>query len=230
MKRPPCAGFLFLAIALLVAGCGKAAAPPPAMQPHSVAPIENPVKFPLYHGADILAVKQFTQSVAAGQTGMSALGQAAGTYAGNEVIAGSGASFGDLDAWLHQLEQEPPAGYTVVAVPAQLQSARAVAVKNSVDFAVFRDAANPKHAVVVIAMDPAAVHRKMGSALTLLSRYQSLPEGMRRSIDQQLKQRFGYSAGEFIDPGSPLGTVVSALGTYRANNERGIVEIDATKQ
>jgi hypothetical protein len=212
---------------VLVASCSKSTAPGPEASP-TTAP-QNTTGFPLYAGSEVLASKEFSQTITARQAGAGVMSSGAGTYEGNEVIAGSTAPLSELEAWLHQNAKQPPNGFAAVAIPASMSSAYAIATKNGVDFAIFRDPKNGRHALIVVAMDPSAVHKKLGPALALVSRYQALPQGMRQGIDTQLKARYGYTASEFVQPGSPLGTAVGAMTEFQNKNERAIIIIDATK-
>jgi hypothetical protein len=224
---------VLLATALAIGACSKNSsagteANPPAPTPAAQA--TNPTNFPLVTGAMVIAARPFTQTVTTAQMATGAFAAGSGTYSGNEVIAGSNASFQDLQNWLRQSEKKPPSGYTAVVIPASMASIHAIAVKNGMDFALFRDAANPKHGLVVVAMDPNAANAKLGPAIGLVSRYESLPQALRSGIDTQLKNRYGYTASEFVEPGSPLGSAVGALSDFRNKNERGIIILDAAKQ
>jgi len=214
--------------ALVVASCSKSTSPGAEATP-TVAP-QNTTGFPLYEGSAVLASKDFSQTITSSQAGTGIMSSGAGTYSGNEVIAGSTAPLAQLETWLHQNEKEPPSGFVAVSIPASMSSAHAIAIKNGVDFAIFRDAKNGKHGLIVVAMDPTALHSKLGPAIALVSEYQALPQGMRQGIDSQLKKRYGYTATEFVKPGSPLGTAVGAMTEFQNKNERAIIIIDATKQ
>ncbi len=198
--------------------------------PTPAANATNPTNFPLIEGASVIAAKPFTQTINSSQMGTGVFSNGSGTYSGDEVIAGSSASFADLENWLRQDEKQPPSGYTAVVVPSNMASIHRIAMKNGVDFAMFHDTSNSKRGLVVIAMDPATTNAKLGAVLGLFSKYQSLPQPLRNGIDSQLKQRFGYTAGEFVEPGSPLGSAVGALSDFKNKNERGVLIIDAAKQ
>lgn len=214
-------------VALIAASCAKSTAPSSEVSP-TAAP-QNTTGFPLYEGSEILASKEFSQTVTPSQAGTGIMASGAGTYAGTEVIAGSTAPLAQLEAWLHQNAKQPPTGFVAVAIPASMSSAYAIATKNGVDFAIFRDPKNANHGLIVVAMDPSAVHSKLGPAIALVSKYQALPQGLRQGIDSQLKTRYGYTASEFVQPGSPLGTAVGAMTEFQNKNERAIIIIDATK-
>jgi hypothetical protein len=191
---------------------------------------QNTTNFPLYEGSNVLAAKGFSQTISSAQAGTGVMAGGAGTYNGNEVIAGSNASLAELESWLRKDEKQPPSGFVAVTIPASMSTVHSVAMKNGMDFAMFHDANNGKHGLIVVAMDPAAAHSKLGPALMLVSRYQALPAAMRQGIDSQLKQRYGYTASEFVEPGSPLGTAAGAMNEFKNKNQRAIIIIDATKQ
>jgi hypothetical protein len=215
-------------VAVTVASCTKSTIPGSQASP-TIAP-QNTTGFPLSSGSEVIASKEFSQTITSSQAGAGIMSSGAGTYSGNEVIAGSSEPLDQLKTWLRQNEKRPPGSFVAVSIPASMDSAHAIATKNGVDFAIFRDKANAKRGLIVIAMDPSAVHNKLGPAITLVSRYQALPQGLRQGIDSQLKQRYGYTASEFVQPGSPLGTAIGALTEFQNKNERAIIIIDATKQ
>ncbi|MBC5806642.1 MAG: hypothetical protein DLM53_04790 [Candidatus Eremiobacter antarcticus] len=223
---------LVAACVALSLGCSKQSTAPQQQAPQAAAsgPLENPIHFPLYAGATVMAVKQFNQTVSAGQAGTGLLSSGAGTYGGNEVIAGSSASFGQLRAWVKQLEGAPPAGYSVQTIPGSMSSVKAVANKNGIDFALFRDAKDPKHGVLLVAMDPSRANEKLGPALSMLSKYQSLPSMLRENIDAGLKKRSGVSIEEITRAGSPLGVALNAMSDFRGNDRRAVLLVDAAKQ
>lgn len=230
MKRVFFVSLLLIAVSL--AACSKGTSVPAGSEatPAAATAPQNTTNFPLYEGSSVLDSKPFSQTINAGQAGTGVMSAGAGTYAGNEVIAGSNASLADLENWLRQQEKQPPSGFVAVAIPASMSSVHSIAMENGMDFAMFHVASNSKHGLVVVAMDPAEAHQKLGPALMLVSKYQALPAAMRQGIDSQLKQRFGYTAGQFVEPGSPLGTAVGAMNEFHNKNERAIIIIDATKQ
>jgi hypothetical protein len=221
-----------LASFLTLAACTKssvgtqATAPPPT--PGAAA--TNPTTFPLMTGAVIVAAKPFSQEINGSESSTGVFKAGPGTYTGDEVIASSNSSFSDLENWLRQSEKQPPSGYTAVIIPASMASIHSNAIKNGVDFALFRDSADPKRGLIVVAMDPATTNAKLGAAIALVSKYQMLPEALRTGVDAQLKQRYGYTASEFVEPGSPLGSAASALTDFKGKNERAIIILDAAKQ
>ena len=216
-----------LLAAVVVTSCSKTTSPGSEASP-TMAP-QNTTGFPLYEGSEVLASKEFSQTITSSQAGTGIMSSGAGTYAGNEVIAGSTAPLAALEVWLHHNEKQPPSGFVAVPVPASLSSSHSIAMKNGVDFAIFREVKNGKRGLIVVAMDPSAVHSKLGPAIALVSKYEALPQGLRQGIDSKLKERYGYTASQFVQPGSPLGTAVGALTEFQNKNERAIIIIDATK-
>lgn len=227
MKR-----LLFICAAIvLLGGCSKGTSVPAGSQATAAAPgvpVQNPINFPLAQGSSVMFVKPFTQTVSGGKASVGILSSGAGTYSGNEVVAGSTQTLAELENWLRQTEKQPPAGYVDVPIPANLSQVRVVANKNGIDFGVFHDA--NKHGLLVLAMDPATAHAKLGTVLSLLQTYQAMPAGMRAGIDSRLKQRTGYSVSEFTQPGSPLGVAVGALNQFQGNNQRALILVEAAKQ
>jgi hypothetical protein len=223
------ASLLIITLAVIgLAACSKGTAPTTSEATPTMAP-QNTTNFPLYAGSEVLASKEFSQVITSAQAGTGIMGAGAGTYSGNEVIAGSTAPLAQLESWLRENEKQPPAGFVTITIPESMATVHSIATKNGMDFAIFHDAKNGKHGLIVVAMDPATARNKLGPALTLVSRYQALPPALRQSIDSQLKQRFGYTASEFVQPGSPLGTAVGAMTEFQNKNERAIIIIDATK-
>lgn len=194
----------------------------------------NPTDFPLIEGATILGTKNFSQTVDTSQlkTGGAAFAQGSGTYAGEQVIAKSDKSLDDLAAWLASQTTSPPAGYTAItASGAQIDRAHAMAKKYGIDFAAFtKTTGGKKHGVLLIAMDPAGLDRKLGPAIGLIEKYSSLPAMLRGPIDAQLKTRVGMSATEMLDPGSPLGAALAAYNDVKSTDQRALVLVDAAKQ
>lgn len=194
----------------------------------------NPTDFPLIEGATILGTKSFSQTVDTSQlkTGGAAFAQGSGTYAGEQVIAKSDKSLVDLAAWLAAQTKTPPAGYTAItASGAQIDRAHATAEKYGIDFAAFtKTIGGKRHGVLLIAMDPAGLDRKLGPAIGLIEKYSSLPAMLRGPIDAQLKTRVGMSATEMLDPGSPLGAALAAYDDVKSTGQRALVLVDAAKQ
>ncbi|MGZ3502990.1 MAG: hypothetical protein ACXWNK_15475 [Vulcanimicrobiaceae bacterium] len=205
---------------------GASATPAPAPS------IANPVDFPLYTNARVIASRNYTQTLNTtnSATSASALSEGNGTYAGHEVIAATPASFAQLSEWVHAINAKPPEGYTV-APTVDLSQARVQANKVGLDFAAFQtERGGKKVGLLVVVMDPTRLTTKLGPVLDLIGKYRLLPATMRAPIDQRVKERVGMSVTEAMQPDSPVGAALSALDEFQHSNARGIVLIDATKQ
>ncbi len=193
--------------------------------------LQNPINFPLYANSKVLSSKNYTQVINAGSTGGGILSQGDGTYAGQEVIAASNASFAQLRGWLHSLESKPPSGYSKMPNSQSLGSARESANNQGIDFTTFQTTEKGKPVgLLVIAMDPVSVTRKLGPALQLISKYKTLPGPMRQTIDDQVKQRTGFSVSEATQPDSPVGAALEALAQFQHTSDRAILLLNAQKQ
>lgn len=219
----------FAAVAMLAAGCtagqsGHPAPSPPAAQ-------TNPLDFPLFPHADIVATRAFTQTVnARTASGASVFDAGNGTYTGHEVIASSAAPFSDLSDWVERVNASPPPGYNAVETGAN-PSEHEQAQRYGIDYALFRRNVNGhSRGVLVIVMDPQRMNQKFGAVLGMISKYRSLPEVMREPIDNEAKSRIGMTISEATAPESPIGAALSALGQLQSKDARGIVLIDAAKR
>lgn len=197
--------------ACLLAACNAQHAAGPRPTP---TPMRNPLHFPLYAGAKVIAAQPLHRS--------------AGLYDGMEVLAISNASLGALSSWVRRLEAHPPAGYTRSA---ELSEANAQIQGYGVHYAAFqRGRGKAAHGVAVIVMDPQTVNRELGSVLDIIGKYRSLPGFMRGPIDDQVKRRLGISLSDAMQPASPLGASLAALDEFQRRNARGIILIDALRR
>lgn len=238
MKKLPSAAILVTAA--LLAACSShtasqstdQAAGPAGRAASSAAPIVNPIDFQLYSGSKVLAAKDFTQAVntTGGDKGASVLSQGNGNYAGHEVIASSAASFAVLSKWVDAFDTAPPTGYTK-ATSGNIASAREQAKKIGVDFNAFQKTNNGKHVgLLLVAMDPTEINKKLGAVLAMISKYKMLPDPMKAAIDSKVKAQTGFSITEATQPDSPVGATLGALEDFQHSNSRGIVLINAAKQ
>jgi hypothetical protein len=215
-------------VAVALSACAKTGQQ--ATTAESSAPqtaLTNPTKFPLYQDAKILDVKPFSQTINAGNgTAAAIAGGGAGKYEGHSVISESSASLDDLKKWLAQSESSPPAGFTHVA-GAQYPAATAMASKFGITYGIFK--AGTGGAVVAV-VDPSVTKAKLGFLVGLVDKYQSLPGPLKGQIDDQAKQRTGYSISELMNPSSPIGMTLAALKEVNQGGQRAIVLVDANKQ
>ncbi len=209
-----------VAAALCLGACsrtGGSATASPAASPTAQPP--NPIAFPLYSQSTLLSARRWSQRVGAHAAG------------GEEVIAESPATLAELAAWLHGLSANPPPGYTVGASGPDVQTARRHAQKLGVDFQIFsHDVDGTTHALIVVALDPATFEEQAGPVLGLIDKYRLLPQGLRDPIDQQAKERTGFTVSEALEPSTPIGAALAAARTLRDSGERGLVLIDGTHE
>jgi len=227
MKR----SWLIFPIALLLWSCShNAPSPQQAARPAPSATVENPINFSLPAGSVVIAAKKFSQTVTPDEHASSLLSSGAGTYAGNEVIAGTTMSFADLQSWLRKLESDSPKGYRFASESSGMTTVRDMVTKRGIDFAVFRDSENPKRALLLVAIDPATANRDLGPVLGLVKRYQVLPAALRGNIEDMVKRRSGISIDQMLQPGSPVGLAMNAMTDFTNKDQRAIVLVDAAKE
>ena len=230
---------IFIAIALLAA-CGLAGCASRQSQSGvrnagraspTVAPLADPIGFPLYAGATVLAVPAGTHVIVKGTVpGNPPLALPAGTYRSREVIASTSGSFEQLRAWLNGLDDRPPAGFLRADV-ADLSDARTAMRRFGLDFTAFRGAGAGKPTrLLVVVMDPVQVDKRLGPLVSLLGTYESLPGPLRGPLDDAVRKRTGYSVSELMRPENPIGAAVAAMRHFTNANRRGILLVDATKQ
>jgi hypothetical protein len=149
---------------------------------------------------------------------------------GEEVIAQSSATYEQLTQWLHAQSQSPPPGYDVSVSGSGVEAARSRAQRVGVDFQVFTHETNGKpHQLIVVAIDPAVFEAKAGPILDLAGKYKMLPQALRDPIDEQAKERTGFTVSEALDPSTPIGAALAAARTLRDSGQRGLVLIDGVK-
>lgn len=193
----------------------------------------NPVDFPLFDGASLLSTRAWHEKISSrpGVGDNTLLSQGAGTYDGHDVVAATQALMPALEAWLQNLDANPPSGYTSVAHGTGVDAVRAHTRNLGIDFAVFERTENGKrHGVVVLAVDPQTLDAKAGPMLGVVGKFKLLPQPLRDSIDAQAKKQTGFTLSEATNPDSPLGAAVGALARLRDFGGRGVILIDAVKQ
>ncbi len=208
------------ALTLLMAACSQSAQSTSATSSSAPsAQASNPIDFPLYSGSTVLTSRDFREKAGSRTVG------------GYEVIAESSASLDQLNAWLQQVSASPPPGYTLAAGGSSMDTARRHAQAMGIDFQVFRhDVNGTPRALVVVALDPSAFEQKAGPVLSLIDKYSMLPQSLREPIDDQAKQRTGFTVSEALDPSQPLGAALAAAKALRDSGQRGVVLVDAAKQ
>ncbi|HET9030217.1 MAG TPA: hypothetical protein VFN49_08570 [Candidatus Aquilonibacter sp.] len=184
-------------------------------QPSPTAVATNATGFPLYAESTVLASKGWSENTGSQH------------YAGLEVVAQTPASLQQLATWLKGVSANPPSGYSVAASGSGVDEAKARARAMGVDFQVFEHTVNGKrHALIVLAIDPATFDRKAGPMLGMLGRYKMLPQALRDPIDAQVKSRTGFTVSEALSPNTPIGAAVGAVEQLRSSGQRGVVLVD----
>jgi hypothetical protein len=220
------AAYVPLALAIALTACSHGG-PQSSASPAAT----NPIAFPLYQGSTVLSTRDWSAEVREAQsTDRAFFPGGEGRYGGHEVIAETGATMGALEAWLQSLGSTPPQGYAL-AGSSGLEQARQRMQGLGLDFRVFeRGMGAQRHALVVLAIDPQIFRQRTGPVLPLIERYRSLAKFLRAPIDAQAKAQLGFTVTQALDPATPLGAAIAAIGTLKSANERGIVLVDAVKQ
>ncbi|MGH7738065.1 MAG: hypothetical protein ACREMP_09405 [Candidatus Tyrphobacter sp.] len=211
-----------LALLLLpaIAACARVA--PPAVT-------TNPAAFPFYPQSRLLAVRRWEHALSPQErSALGITGAVAGAYRGHEVVTATGASFDELIAWLSGLAARPPDGYRVALWGSGVDTTRARSRADGIDFSVFqRDERGATHDVAVMVVDPALFQRKAGLMLSALNRFRDLPGFLRAPIDAQAQAQTGFTVSQALDPATPIGAAIDALGRLDASGSRGVVFVDA---
>jgi hypothetical protein len=222
-----------LAAIMLLTGCSGKSSTGTSPSGGGSAAVENTTGFPLYANSTVLTARAFSQKVDVStiKSNGAVFEQGSGTYAGQQVIAKSDATLDQLAQWLLDSSAKPPGGYSVVVSGSGVDQARAQAKQYGIDFAGFTKTENGKKiGLVVVAMDPAVLEKKLGPVIGFVEKYRDLPDMLKAPIDAHLKQAVGMSGSEMLDPGSPLGAALAAYDDVKATNQRAIVLVDAAKQ
>jgi hypothetical protein len=207
-----------VALILLVAGCSQQSARSSSSSSPTAA-ASNPIDFPLYAGSTVLTARDWS-----GTTGKNV------AVAGREVIAQSNATLEALEGWLHDVSANPPQGYSVAASGSAVDTAHRRAQAMGLQFQIFSHSEGGKqHELVVVVLDPATFESKAGPVLGLIDRYPMLPQSLRDPIDQQAKERTGFTVSQALDPSQPIGAALAAAKALRDSGERGVVLVDAAK-
>lgn len=215
-----------LSLVLLVAtltACARGPAPAPSPT--------SPIGFPLFGGSTVLSVHDWHRTLSRGErTALGIIGTRGGAYGGYEVVTATDAPFDQVTAWLHRLNRQPPAGYHVTLWGSGVDDARDNARSIGLDFGVFgRVERGVAHDVVVVAVDPDRLQQKAGFALSMLGKFQRLPAFLRSSIDAQARAQTGFTVSDAVDPSTPIGAAVEALGSLHDAHSRGVIFIDARR-
>ncbi|MGD0968734.1 MAG: hypothetical protein ABR949_10640 [Candidatus Aquilonibacter sp.] len=208
-----------VALLLCITGCAQSAQ---STSTSSAAPspqATNPIDFPLYSGSTVLAARDWRGANGSGAS-----------VSGREVIAESSASLDTLEAWLHDVSANPPAGFTVAVSGSGADAAHRHAQAMGLQFQVFSHEVGGKtRGLVVVVLDPAMFETKAGPVLSLIDKYSLLPQSFRDPIDQQAKARTGFTVSQALDPSQPIGAALAAARALRDSGQRGVVLVDGAK-
>lgn len=78
-----------------------------------------------------------------------------------------------------------------------------------------------------MAVDPDLLQRKAGFMLSAINRFRYLPAFLRAPIDAQVREQTGFTVSDAIDPMTPIGAAIDALGRLNGAKARGVIFIDA---
>ncbi len=185
--------------------------------------------FPLYPNSTTESSQPWTQTVSSGTTALAS--QGSGTYTGHRVIVSTNASFNELQSWIDGLDKNPPSGFASMSGQAKTAQVHSTLDRYGIDFAAFEKTENGKRVgVFVLAIDPATLTTHLGAGIDLIEKYRSLPEFLRKPLDDQIQARYGFTGTQALDPSSPIGGALAAYDTVKTKNERAVVLVDATKE
>ena len=214
-----------LTLALLLVPAIVACARPPTPQTATT----NPAGFPFYPGSTLLVAREWRHELSPEErSALGIVGSDQNAYLGHEVVTATQASFADLVAWLGNFDAQPPDGYRIGLWGNGVEDARDQARAAGIDFSVFdRDEHAGTHDVVVLAVDPVLFQRKAGFMLSALSHARYLPSFLRGPLDAEAQAQTGFTVSEALDPTTPIGAAIDALGRLNDANARGIIYVDA---
>ena len=203
-------------LSLLVTACSQSAQSTAASPSPGAT---NTIDFPLYTGSTVLTARDWHAT--AGSTAVS----------GREVIAESSASLDTLEGWLHDISANPPQGYSVAASGSSVDAAHRHAQAMGLQFQVFSHEEGGKNReLVVVVLDPTTFEAKAGPVLSLIDKYNLLPQSLRDPIDAQAKERTGFTVSQALDQSQPIGAALAAARALRDSGQRGVVLVDAAKK
>ena len=201
-----------------------------AQNPQPTASLANETGLPLPENATIIDARAVHETIDPSQSSGSALAEAGkGTYNGHEVVASADASQQDLETWLASVPV--PEGMKKTDPGAKIKvgsdTLTTMAHRYGIDYIAFVSP-NGKGATVVV-MDPKIVTGKLGAIVSMLDKYNSLPEPMRQAMDSQIKQRTGFSIAELTDKSAPVGAAINAVKEFRNSDKRAIILVSGEK-
>lgn len=220
------AGLCILVSLIACSGNRRQTAP----SPQGSTALSNDTGLPLPESATIIDARAVHQTIDPSQSSGSALAQAGkGTYAGHEVVASDDESQQDLIKWLASVPV--PQGMDKTDPGAKIKvgadTLDSMAHRVGIDYVAFVSPSG-KGATVVV-MDPKLVTNKLGAIVSMLDKYNALPEPMKQAMDAQIKQRTGFSIAELTDRSAPLGAAINAVREFRNSDKRAVILISGEK-
>lgn len=214
-----------IAAAVLLCACGRQTSRESAPQPRVAV---NPSDFPLYPQATVTTVVPVSSAqIFAAMRASDPHADLPRNFSGHEVIAETGATMKQLEAWIARLKAAPPHGLHKVT---EKDGGANFSGKDRdvVTGASFENASGDR-SVFIIAADPRKLHEAVGPAFALIENYQAVPGMLRGPLDDSAKKEFGYTISEMLDARSPVGAALATLKRMQSGNRRAILLIDESK-
>ena len=215
-----------LAAALLCACAHRDVRQESGPQPGRVT--QNPSDFPLYPRSVVVTVVPVSSAqIFAAMKASDPSVKLPRNFRGHEIIAESGASMKQLDAWISGLTTAPPRGFHKVADKdgSSTFSSKERGIALGANF----ETTSGGRSVFIIAVDPRKLRDALGPAFAVIDNYQAVPGMLRGPLDESSKKEFGYSVSEMLDAKSPVGAAIATLKRMGSSDRRAILLIDESK-
>jgi hypothetical protein len=189
--------------------------------------VENPSDFPLYPRAAVMTVVPVSSAqIFAAMKASDPSVDLPRNFRGHEIIAETGASMKQLEAWISGLNTAPPRGFHKVE---KHDSATFTNKERNIVLGANFENASGDRSVFIIAADPRKLREALGPAFSLIDNYQAVPGMVRGPLDDTAKKEFGYSVSEMLDAKSPVGAAIATLKRMQSSDRRAILLIDESK-
>ncbi len=222
-----------LGATLLLSGCSKSG-------PFGTAlPVSQPTSaFPVYSPSTVDTIGKYDDSTDVTKLGSSFFGDgqyAAYPYIGTQELLKTSASLDTLEAWIRQLIKNPPEGlYPGTATPApddgQVNKPFVDAMTSFGLTPLELQSKDRRRAVMIIVLDPKLVAGRASAVMAIIDMYEKMPAPLRGGIEQSTKKMAGFSISDLTDTKTPLGMIIYAARTWKNQNARAIVLVDAERQ
>jgi hypothetical protein len=218
--------FALLALSMAAIGCAKNSSGVPGSS--GMAPVHNPVDFPVYPNSIAVGAASFDQAEMVRTIKKNNPNQDTQMtpYKGDEVLLRTPASLSQLESWLGKLRASPPQRLIVEtgdSSDAQITNewgAQGMTLRTP----------DKGREVFVLVMDPKKVYEKIGPAIDWIDKYQNLPPMLRGGIESQIKKQLGISVSEMLDKSNPVGMTLWGVKELHNSGQRAIVLLDAVKE